>query len=70
MMDAVPARSFTLYVATVVALNARHLSRLRGSLRRTVLANRSAGRDRAAEERWDGEGGNSQNAAVRRPPHA
>jgi hypothetical protein len=66
LMDASPARAFTQYVATVVALNARYLSRVRRALARTALADRGAGRDHAAEERWDGEGGNSQNAVVRR----
>ena len=68
LMHAAPARAFTQYVATVVALNTRHLSALRRVLRRAALANRSAGRDHAAEERWDGEGGNSQ-SPVRPDPH-
>jgi hypothetical protein len=68
LMDALPARSFTQYVATAIALNTRHLNRLRRAVRRTALAHRSAGRDHAAEERWDGEGGNSQSAG-RREPH-
>jgi hypothetical protein len=67
-MQASPAGSFSQYVATAIALNARHLGRLRRVVDRTALANRAAGDDSAAEERWDGEGGNSQSAAVRRHP--
>jgi hypothetical protein len=70
LMVAVPARSFTQYVAMAVALNTIHLDRLRRALRRTALANRGAGRDHAAEERWEDEGGSSQNAAVRSDPQA
>ena len=54
--------SFTQYVAAVIALNARHLSRLRRTARRASLAKLGAGRDLSAEERWDGEGGGSQDA--------
>src|SRR6185503_5833695 len=50
LMRAASVRSFTQYVAMVVALNTKHLSRLRRTLRRTALADRAAGRDRAAEE--------------------
>jgi hypothetical protein len=64
-MHVAAARTFTQYVAMVVELNTKHLSRLRRTLRRTALADR-AGRDHAAEERWEGEGGNSRNTGVRR----
>jgi hypothetical protein len=66
LMHVAAARSFSQYVAMVVGLNAKHLNRLRRTLRRTALADGGAGRDHAAEERWEGEGGNSRNVGMRR----
>jgi hypothetical protein len=64
LVDVAPARSFTQYVAIAAALHTKHLSRLRRIVKRTALAD--PGRDPAAEERWEGEGGSSQHAAARR----
>jgi len=66
VVDVSTARSFTQYVAIAAALHAKHLSRLRRIMKRTTLAD--PGRDPAAEARWEGEGGNLQNAAVHRRP--
>ena len=72
LVDLAPTRSFTQYVAIAAALHTnhltKHLSRLRRIMKRTALAD--PGRDPAAEERWEGEGGNLQNAAVHRHPQA
>jgi hypothetical protein len=59
--------SFRDYVAAVSALNASHFSVRRERLRQTALASRRVGRDEGAEQRWYGEGGNSQSAAGRQP---
>jgi hypothetical protein len=64
LVDVFPARSFTQYVAIAAALHAKHLNRMRRTIKRTVLAD--PGSDAAAEERWEGEGGSSQHAAARR----
>jgi len=64
-VDAFPVGSFTKYVAVAAALYTKHLNRVRRT-KRTALA--EPGGDPAAEERWEGEGGNSRNAAVRRHP--
>ena len=58
-------RSFTQYVATVVALNAKYFGRLRRVAEHRALGIRRIGRDEPAEERWYGEGGNLQTAASR-----
>jgi hypothetical protein len=57
--------SFADYVASVVNLNAKYFSVLRLARERKSLATRVVGRDEGAEQRWYGEGGNSQTAASR-----
>lgn len=56
------AGSFTQYVAAIVELNRPRLDRLRRAVRSAARASA----DPLAEQRWDGEGGNSQSAAARR----
>ena len=68
LVDVVPARSFTQYVAIAAALHAKHLSRVRRVIKRTTLSD--PGRDSAAEERWEGEGGKSDSAQTPAPAGA
>jgi hypothetical protein len=65
LVDAVPARSFTQYVAIAAALHTKYLNRVRRTTKRTALAD--LGRDGAAEERWEGEGGKSGGAQTPAP---
>jgi hypothetical protein len=57
--------SFAEYVSSVVNLNAKYFTRLRLAQGRKALASRRIGRDEGAEQRWYGEGGNSQTADSR-----
>ena len=65
LVDVAPARSFTQYVAIAAALHTKHLNRVRRTIKRTTLAD--PGRDLAAEQRWEGEGGKSAGAQTAAP---